>query len=55
MDSRKQIELAIRAGKLAKASLELTECHGAEVARLMFIQAVKELKEIDRLIESMGA
>lgn len=55
MDTKKKIELAIRAGKLAKASLELTECHGAEVARLMFIGVVKQLKEIDGLIESMGA
>jgi hypothetical protein len=55
METKQKIELAIRAGKLAKASLELTECHGAQTARFMFVEVVKQLKDIDELIEAMGA
>ena len=54
MEARQNVEMAIRGAKLAKCFLELTECNHPELCRLIFIEGIKQLKDLDELITKCG-
>ena len=55
LNSSERVELAIRAGTLAKASLQLTDAKSNDLARLMFVDIVRAVKEIDDFLKKVSA
>jgi hypothetical protein len=53
MKPNDRIELALRAAKTAKTVLEMIEVKNEVQARLVFIHAVREIQEMDKLIDRM--
>ena len=51
MTSQQKVELALRAGHLAKCALELTAMSSAAFARLHLVQVADELREIDKFLK----
>jgi hypothetical protein len=45
-----KVELAIRAGHLAKCALELTSAQSALVARAQLVAVAKQIRELDEFI-----
>lgn len=46
-----RIELALRAGQLAKTALELTTASGSGIARIMLADVARNLRDLDKFIE----
>lgn len=53
LDSRSQIELALRSGRLAKTALELHEVYSMPVARHVVSQLNEQVAEIKAFIEKI--
>ena len=54
MDTKTRIELALRAAQAAKQVLSMVG-ESPTVARLYFIEAIKEIKAIDAMLDAEGA
>lgn len=53
MTSGEHVEMAIRAAQISSTLLGLLESKGIQGARLRFVMAVKQLKELDALLEKI--
>ena len=53
MKPNDRIELALRAAKTAKTILEMVEVKNEVQARLAFLETVRQIQEIDKLIDRM--
>jgi hypothetical protein len=51
LTAAQKAELEIRAGHLAKASLELTSVSSRDMAHLILVQVAKELRELDEFLK----
>lgn len=55
MDSKEQIEIALRASQIAKTMLELLEVRGTQSARLRVSLAAKQFNELVASIDRIEA
>lgn len=51
LSSAKRVELAVRAGHLAKTALELTSTQTSVVARLQLMAVAKQVRELEEFLK----
>ena len=54
MDAKDKIDMALRAGLISKVTLKLINCGNPHLCRLIFIEMIKQIKELDKKLESFG-